>query len=459
MGLGVAVLLFATVRRIGGPRWLGLVPAAIIALGGDELFIEHAALSETVYILLLSLMLYAAVRAADGGGRRLVWAAAAGLCAGLGVWDRGAAVSLLPIVPIWLAFSRRRPTRSTLAMAAVSLVFALGTVEGYIEWRHLETGLSGLTTNGNWNLYARVAPWADCRKFTPPPGTQQLCQSTPVGKRVLTSGETYVYDPRSPAHQLFGPAYQVSSDKYAMSRLREFSLSAIWGQPLDYLHAVWLDTIRLVDPNHFSYGDLSADNFMSFMLGGNDRHSGRNAFVTSWQNLEYPQDTVYRGPIHTLKMWEKITRFDGPWMVALLLLCIGAPWLVRGPPRAGARLLAITTLVLLFFPIFTKGYDYRFVIPAFGPLFATAALGAWGIGSRIAMRRRLSQPVVERRRAQSSAQPVVEPTGTQTTMPAAVEPPRPQSSTQPVAEPSRPHPATTGEPDTRRDWLRRGGRA
>ena len=86
MGLGVAVLLFLTTRRIGGPVWLGLVPAAIVALGGDELFIEHAALSETVYILLVSLMLYCAVRAAAEGG--LIWAAAAGLCAGLGVWDR-----------------------------------------------------------------------------------------------------------------------------------------------------------------------------------------------------------------------------------------------------------------------------------------------------------------------------------------------------------------------------------
>ena len=35
MGLVAAVLLFLTVRRFGGPRWLGLVPAAaIIALGG-----------------------------------------------------------------------------------------------------------------------------------------------------------------------------------------------------------------------------------------------------------------------------------------------------------------------------------------------------------------------------------------------------------------------------------------
>ena len=384
MGLAVAVLAFLTVRRIGGPPWLGLVPAAIIALGGDELFIEHAALSETVSIFLLTLMLYCCVRAAADGG--LAWAAAAGLCAGLGVWDRGAAISLLPIVPLWLLLSRRRPTRRTVAMGALSLVIALGSVGGYIEWRQLASGLSGLTTNGNWNLYGRVAPWADCTKFTPPPGTQQLCDATPPAERAGHSAEYYIYSPDSPAQRLIGPPYAISPDRYAMSRLWEFSLSAIWGQPLDYLNAVWQDTLRLVDPNHPSYGDLSADQFIAFLLGGPDYRSGQNEFVTYWQQREYPHDSIHRGAIAPLKAWEKLTRFDGPWMVALLLLCLAAPWVVAGEARAGARLLSATTLVLLLFPLFTKGYDYRFVIPAFGPLFASGALAAWGITTRVRRR-------------------------------------------------------------------------
>jgi hypothetical protein len=386
MGLGVAVLMYSTVRRIGGPRWLGLVPAAIIAVGGDELFIEHAALSETLYIFLLSLMLYCAVRATNGA--RLAWAAAAGLCAGLGVWDRGDAISLLPIVPIWLLLSRRRPTRRTLALSAISLVVALGSVGAYIEWRQLASGLSGLTTNANWNLYSRVAPWADCTKFTPPPGTQQLCESMPPAQRTMRSGTLYIYNPKSPAVQLLGPPYVVSPDRYAMSRLWEFSLSAIWGQPVDYLNAVGNDMIRIVDPDHPSYGDYSANQLIAYLLYGPDYHSGTDAFVRSWEGLEYPNDTISHGSVGFLNSWEKVTRFDGPWMIALLLLCLVAPWVVEGEARRGARLLTATTLVLLLFPILSKGYDYRYVIPAFGPLFATAALSGWGIGARITRRRR-----------------------------------------------------------------------
>jgi hypothetical protein len=49
-------------------------------------------------------------------------------------------------------------------------------------------------------------------------------------------------------------------------------------------------------------------------------------------------------------------------------------------------LLAVTTIVLVWFPIVSKNYDYRFVIPTFGPLFATAALSAWGLALRIRSR-------------------------------------------------------------------------
>ncbi len=62
IGLGTAALLFFAVRRCGGPRWLGLAPAAVIALGGDELFFEHAALSDALFIALIAATLYATVR-------------------------------------------------------------------------------------------------------------------------------------------------------------------------------------------------------------------------------------------------------------------------------------------------------------------------------------------------------------------------------------------------------------
>ena len=272
---------------------------------------------------------------------------------------------------------------------------SLVVVGGYIEWREQESGLSGLTTNGNWNLYARVAPWADCAKFSPPAGTEALCQSTPVARRTMRSGEDYIYDASSPAVELLGPAYEVSSDPYAASRLWEFSISAIEGEPGAYLNAVWQDAIRLVDPNHPSYGDLSATQFIDFLLYGPDYHSGRNEFVSYWQSLLYPHEKTRKGDITPLLDWERLTRLQGPLMVLLLALCLAAPWLAVREARAGARLLTLIVLVLLLFPIVSKGYDYRFVIPSLGPLYASAALGGHGLWARAARLRAQRRPVAE----------------------------------------------------------------
>jgi uncharacterized membrane protein YjdF len=394
LGLVAAVLLFCTVRRCGGPRGLGLVPAAIIALGGDELFLEHAALSDALFIFLLSAMLYCAVRASQS---RAQWGALAGLCAGLGVWDRGAGLGMVAVIALWLCFSAGRPTRRTLAIGALSLVVSLAAIGGYIEWRHAATGLSGLTTNASWNLYGRVGPWADCTKFTPPPGTRTLCEATPVSHRGdptskskrRRSTEYYIYNPESPAYRLFGPAYLVSKRPHAMALLQRWSEAAILGQPLDYLHAVWLDTIRLFDPNHSSYGDLSADQMVAVMLGGFPANSGKNEFVEFWEHRLYPHDSPpHRGDIGPLKEWERITRVDGVWMGVLLALCLAGPWLLAGRARSGMILFAASALTLLFFPIFVKGYDYRFVIPAFAPLLAADALAAWGLVVRLRAKRR-----------------------------------------------------------------------
>ena len=120
------------------------------------------------------------------------------------------------------------------------------------------------------------------------------------------------------------------------------------------------------------------------MLGGYPPNSGKNRFVESWQVLLYPGDpAAHRGDIGPLKEWERITRVDGAWMVILLMLCLIGPWLLVGRARSGMMLFAATALVLMFFPIFVAGYEYRYTIPAFAPLLAAGALAAWGLVVRL----------------------------------------------------------------------------
>jgi Dolichyl-phosphate-mannose-protein mannosyltransferase len=405
LGLVAATLVFATVRRCGGPRWLGLVPAAIVALGGDELLLEHAALSDSLFIFLLIAALYCAVRAApistEAAGS-LRWAAAAGLCVGLGAWDRGAGIVMAAVVPLWLLMSLGRPTWLTIATGALALAVVVTTLGVYVGWRKAASDMPGLLTSNNaYNLYARVAPWADCSKFTPPAGTRALCESTPPARRDVPLGEIYVYSSASPAYKLFGPAYFVSEKPHAMALLTSFSEAAILGEPLEYLHAVSLDALRLLDSGRHSDGDLSADEMTSILFSG-PFHNGTNGLVEYWQPRLYPHEArAHHGDAGALKEWERITRIEGPWvgnwrpwMGILLALCLAGPWLLGARARtlagaslararAGMMLFGLTALAMLFFPILVKGYDYRFVIPAFAPLLAAGTLSAWGVALRL----------------------------------------------------------------------------
>jgi hypothetical protein len=377
MGLLAAVLAFIAVRRCEGARWLGLAPAAVIALGGDELLFEHAALSDALFVFLIVATLYATIRASED---RAWWSVIAGLCAGLAVWDRSVGLGLVAIVPVWLVFSFGRPTRHTILTGTLSLASALLVIGVYAGWRSAATDLPGtLTSNSAWNLYGRVAPWADCDKFKPPSGTEGLCQRTPASQRGYHSGEEYIYSTESPAQRLYGPPYYVSRDPHAMERLQEWSEAAIRGQPLDYLNAVWLDIRRLFSPNAPAYGDLTADAFTAYLLYGADR-SGSNEFVEYWQSRLYPEDaSPHHGGVGAFKIWEAVTRIVNFWMALLLGLCLVGPWMLRGRARAGMILFAATALMLLLLPVVSKSYDYRFVVPAFAPLVAAGALAAWGL--------------------------------------------------------------------------------
>ncbi len=70
-------------------------------------------------------------------------------------------------------------------------------------------------------------------------------------------------------------------------------------------------------------------------------------------------------------------------MALLLLLAFAAPIVTRGHERRAALLFFSATVLLLAGPVFLSEYDYRFTIPAFGPLAATAAIGAWAIFHRV----------------------------------------------------------------------------
>ena len=77
-GLCAALLLWAATGRVTRSRWAGLLPAAVVLLNPDEIFVEHAVMSESWALLFTAAGLYAAVRVFDDSCALVALAAAHG---------------------------------------------------------------------------------------------------------------------------------------------------------------------------------------------------------------------------------------------------------------------------------------------------------------------------------------------------------------------------------------------
>jgi hypothetical protein len=241
VGLATGLLMYALIRRAGAPRWLALLPAAVVLFDSDQLWTEHVLLSEVLFTFFVTAGLYAAVRAWQQDASRL-WLVASGVLMALSGLTRNVGVLLPLVVGIWFLFVTRGRWQARLRSAVLVVLPAAVVIVLYLVTASLANGESGLTEMGGWNLYGRVGQFADCHKFTPPKGTQRLCEATPPGQR--GGPFFYVWDPGSPARQVTGQLVEASN----AGPPGRFARAAILAQPLDYVRAVTKDMVRFVDP-------------------------------------------------------------------------------------------------------------------------------------------------------------------------------------------------------------------
>jgi 4-amino-4-deoxy-L-arabinose transferase-like glycosyltransferase len=380
LGLLSGLLLFGAMRRAGLPRGLGLAPAAVVILGGSEIFLEHAPLTEAVFIFLVALALYAIVRAWRGGWG---WAVLAGLALGGATDVRSVGLVLLPVMTLTALFTGTGAWRRRLLCAALTLLAAAVPIGWYLKAHESSQGYGGFTGAGYFDLYARAAPFANCSKFHPPAGTAKLCIH--ISRSQRPGHDAWEFTAISPAVRAFGEPDVTVPKPGENSELRSFAEAAIIGQPLEYLEYVGRDLVRIVDPSFPSspYGNqgqtaMGYGNTPQMLIDSYFDTShlySLNPLLAAY----YPGDGEVHKSISFLLDYERDTRIEGPLMALLLLLALLAPILTKAQERRAALLFLSATTVLLAAPIFLSEYDYRFTVPAFGPLAATAAIGAWAL--------------------------------------------------------------------------------
>jgi hypothetical protein len=388
LGVGAALLVYAAVRRGGGGVRAGAAAAAVPLLAGDVVFLEHAVMSEALFVPLIAATGYGLVRAIGSDGRRrLAWLAAAGALVAAAALVRSVGLSLLPVLAVVAAVAAPatgadrdgvpagrglRALAPRLASAAVLLAAAGAVVGGYLVAQGALSDRPGFTEVGGWAVYGRAAPFADCREFDPPPGTEPLCERTPPDER--PGGDFYAWV-GGPARAAFGAPPRGDEQVGAFAR------AAIRAQPGDYLRAVATDLARYVDPDAGRERPYNGDppEQVSFARREPDAQAASERALA--RHLA-PAEVERTAALSVLEGWGRVVRLHGLLLVALLALAVAGALAGRGRARAPAAVLALVGLTLLAAPALTGLYNARYAVPAAGPLVAAGALGASALATR-----------------------------------------------------------------------------
>lgn len=372
IGLGVGTVLFLTMRRLGAKAWLACVPAGFIFLSGDQIWTEHQLMAENFVTAFLVVGLGCAVR---GLVPRLDlrWLAAGSaflMCAGL---SRNVALAGLPVLILCTLFWVRGGYPVALRALAAAVLPAALVFLVYLGVFEAGGGLYlGLTDMSGWNLYARVAPIADCTRFTPSAKTKVLCETTPLAERDGSLG--YQWDPASRGRQVF----EIGTENDAT--VGQFAREVIVHQPLSYLQRVATEAARYIDSSIESSHPFSgvAPRYQSFgLVDPGDRETIERELGTAYDDAHV--HVIGRG---VLAGYQEATRIPGAIVGLLVALTLAGMFLATGAARLGAFLFGGTALLLYLVPVLVLSYEFRYGLQAQPFIVVSATLGAAALLSR-----------------------------------------------------------------------------
>ncbi len=400
LGIATAVLLYAAVARVAQRKWVGLLPAAVVLLGGSQIYLEHAVVTESVFTFLVALALWLAVRSIASPSRHW-WLLAAGSAVGAAVTLRSVGITLIPVIVAWAFLIRGTSARLRIASGLAVVAGVLLTLGPYLLHQHSKTDSWDLTRTTGWTLAARMSTFADCDQFTPPKGTERMCDdNTPQSER--RNAAAYQFDPVvSPAVQAFGapPADYRATDKAGLQfqpdgLQRQFALAVVRHQFGAYLGTVLDGLVKYVDPG---WGHARMLEWPQSVLIPELHNEEKENISLAEASIAYKRPLGFVRRDHTpLDGYAKFANFEG-WPTVLLAVLMVSGWVLsRSAERAAVALFGLTTLTLIVSPVALLFYGARYAAPMYGPLAASAALG---MDSMVPSVRRLVTRVLGPRRA------------------------------------------------------------
>jgi hypothetical protein len=376
IGVVTGCLLYAAVKRLTGSAWPALLAAAFVLLNADQVYQEQLVASEPLSAFLLVLTLYAGVRLFDSRAHRLHWSVAVGALAAATTIVRTESIFLAPVVALAIIValwpSLRRNWRNVQFPIVMLLVWGVMLV-GYGLAKQAATGSFVVGPAPGWQEYGRAATFANCKLFTPPPGTRGLCESTPPANRF--GHDHYLYDPTSPAVRLFGGIGNQDGKVGAWSR------AAIESQPGLFLRDFYEGLRDYYIPSDFHYvpgagGGLDSELNWAAPVDPKLQHD----IVTGMESF-YAPFTPHRHPrrVQWLRHYQLIFRFGATMLSLCTLLTLLGLFIGSRRSRAGVILFGVSGFVLLLPEALLGAYLGRYTVPIAGPMGAAASIVLWNL--------------------------------------------------------------------------------
>ncbi|BCJ70976.1 hypothetical protein CS0771_05200 [Catellatospora sp. IY07-71] len=372
LGLAIAVLAYALLRRRGAAAWLSALGVAPLVLDARLLVLEHYILSDALFLVMIT-----------GAVVLLLWherpgpaaVAGAGLLLGAAVLVRTAGIAA---VAACLAFLAVR--RIGWARAAAWAVGAALPLAAYAAWSVPATGSFSLSNAGDRYLYSRTAGIADCARLELTAPQRELCPAQPLGARP-ERGDWYLW--HDPNLRGRGPEQD--------ELIGSFARAVITQQPGDYAALVARDTARFLAPGRpvdtasrclFGWWDFPAT------LPDPARNTARCkpllAAATFTPEPVNPVRDEHAGLRAALAWYSRHVTVPPLVTGVCLLLCLAAPLRPRGAPaRWDAALPAAIGLGLIVLSVATSMYEIRYGLTSIALLGVGGALAAHQLAAAV----------------------------------------------------------------------------
>ena len=369
LGLGIAVLGYALLRRAGLPGWGATVAMVPVLLSAYAVQLEHFVMSDTLFTALVMIAIAVMMWWPDPP----LWACAVTglLLAGAGL-TRSEGAALLIVFLIFLA-TRFRGRRTIVGAIAMCAAFAI-PVAGYAAWYDSVHGKFELSSSTGAFMYAGVATFANCADFNPPTSERRLCLNVPASERKWP--DYYIW--AGPLAKVPGGSFGERADGLG----KGFALRAISAQPLDYLRTVAGSFAEDFLPPPSASASSPAErnralhlNEFMFPAAPREPSSPRVAHVYSSYDPAAPGLRIVQPYAGWIRAYQRYIVVLGPLLALIVLLGLGGvivawrrwgglallPWLV------GLCLLAAPAAIAESYP--------RYLVGDIPPLCVAAALG------------------------------------------------------------------------------------